>query len=109
MPEHVPKPRVTTAARLLRELAKESASLHDSTVIVARIAKERAIAAAEGTVQLTLDEQLRLADAAARCERHRRLALRLRSQVMAARSYEDGEVDRHAPPSAERWERRGRL
>src|SRR3569833_1497886 len=82
MTARAPTPRITTAARLLRALAKDSTELHDSTAAIAGISKERATAAADGTVRLTLDEQLRLADAAARYAQHRRFALRLCGLVL---------------------------
>ena len=67
---------------------------------------DRAHGAASGTTPLTLSEQLRLSEATTLlAPRFTRQALRLRGQVLAAHSYERGDVLARADSPTERWER----
>jgi len=99
--------RPTTAGRLLIELARESVAKRDAIAIAAGIVPDRAAAAAAGTAELTLAEQLRLAEAAIICApNHARQALRLREQALAARSFhEDAAEKTFVVSPLERWER----
>jgi hypothetical protein len=102
--------QVTTAGRLLRRLHDESPARRDAIVMSAGVTLQRATAAMNGEGQLTLSEQLRLSEAIGLfAPAFAREAARLRGQVLAARSYERADVDRHAPPSAERWERSAQM
>lgn len=99
--------RQTTAGRLLIELAKESAAKRDAIAIAAGIMPDRAAAAVEGSAELTLAEQLRLAEATILCApRYARHALRLRDQALAARTFrEDTAGPAPVASPLERWER----
>lgn len=100
----------TTAGRLLGQLYKDSEQLGDAVATTSGIPLERAHAAVVGAARLTLSEQLRLSEATTLvAPRFARLALRLRGQVLAARSYENGDVTNHQDPPAERWERSAQL
>jgi hypothetical protein len=100
----------TTAGRLLGVLYKDSEQLGDAVVHASGIPVERAQGALVGTLRLTLSEQLRLSEATALvAPRFARQALRLRGQVLAARSYENGDVMNHQDSPAERWERSAQL
>ena len=96
----------STAGRLLQRLNEDSPATRDAVVHAAGVATERSDAAAIGALRLSLSEQLRLAEAtAALAPKFRRDALRLRAQVLAARSYEAQElVERHRETPAQRWE-----
>lgn len=98
--------QLTTAGRLLKDLERESADQLQSVVRAAGVAPENAESAMHGASRLTLSEQLRLSEAvlllAPALSRH---ALRLREQVLAARSYETGDVERRIEAPAQRWER----
>lgn len=100
----------TTAGRLIAQLYKESEQTADAVTAAAAIRTERAHAAMIGAVRLTLSEQLRLSEATALvAPAFTRQALRLRGQVLAARSYEEGDVIRHTDAPVERWERSSQL
>lgn len=102
--------RFTTAGRLLGQLYKDSEQLGDAVANASGIIIERAHAAVVGGARLTLSEQLRLSEATTVvAPRFARQALRLRSQVLAARSYENGDVLNHQDLPAERWERSAQL
>ena len=102
--------QLTTAGRLLGELAGDGITVRDAVASAAGIRAERADEAMAGDVRLSLSEQLRLAEATALlAPRFARQAVRLRGQVLAARSYEQGSVDRHADSPAERWERSAQM
>ncbi|HEY4307097.1 MAG TPA: hypothetical protein VGM82_21685 [Gemmatimonadaceae bacterium] len=103
-------PQLTTAGRLLVQLYNDSECLGDSVANASGILLERAHAAAIGAVRLTLSEQLRLSEAVAELAPNlTRQALRLRGQVLAARSYEDGDVQLHLEGHSDRWERSTQL
>ncbi|HEY9225292.1 MAG TPA: hypothetical protein VIP11_01510 [Gemmatimonadaceae bacterium] len=96
----------TTAGRLLESLRDESPAVRDAVTLAAALPAERADAAMVGALRLTLSEQLRLAEATiVTAPKFRRDALRLRGQVLAARSFEAQElVERHRDPPVQRWE-----
>jgi hypothetical protein len=100
-------PQLTTAGRLLLDLYDESAAICDAVVRASGISTERAEAAMHEGARLTLSEQLRLSEAAALlAPKHARTAVRLRGQVIAARSFENGDlVERQPGPGSEKWER----
>jgi hypothetical protein len=98
--------QVTTAGRLLAQLYGESEGLGDAIAAASGIQLDRAHGAASGTTPLTLSEQLRLSEATTLlAPRFTRQALRLRGQVLAAHSYERGDVLARADSPTERWER----
>jgi len=100
----------STAGRLLTELAKESLATRDAVASAAGIAPDRAARVAGGEAQLSLAEQLRLAEAAMLCApKHARLASRLRGQALAARNFNDGDVVARAEGPSDRWERSAML
>ena len=95
--------QLTTVGRLLNDLQSESAARLQSVVRAAGVSPENAEAAMRGVSRLTLSEQLRLSEAVLLLEPTlSREALRLREQVLAARSYETGDGRAEAP--AQRWE-----
>jgi hypothetical protein len=100
-------PQLTTAGRLLLDVQEESPALCDAVIRAAGIASDRAEAAMHEGARLSLSEQLRLSEAAAlMAPRHARTAVRLRGQVIAARSFENGDlVERQPGPGSEKWER----
>jgi hypothetical protein len=104
-------PQLTTAGRLLSELGRDTVELRDAVATAAGITNDAAQAAASGSVRLSLSEQLRLAEAAvAMAPAHARLAMRLRGQALAARSYESGAaVECHQYAPVDRWERNAQL
>jgi hypothetical protein len=98
--------KITTAARLLSELAKESIAARDAVATAAGVPIERAAAAMCGDTHLTLSEQFRLAEAATLCApAHRRIAQQLKHQVLAARSNRNVMSPAEIPSPVERWER----
>lgn len=99
--------RQTTAGRLLIELAKDSTAICDAIAVAAGIAPDRAAAVIEGNTELTLAEQLRLAEATLLCApRHARQAMHLRGQALAARTFrEDTAGPAPVVSPLERWER----
>ena len=98
--------QVTTAGRLLKDLERESANQLQTVVRAAGVPPEKAESAMNGVSRLTLSEQLRLSEAVLLlAPTLSRQALRLREQVLAARSYETGDVDRRIEPPVQRWER----
>ncbi len=103
--------QLTTAGRLLFDLHEESAAVCDAVVRAAGVSTDRADAAMNDGARLSLSEQLRLSEAVAlMAPRHARTAVRLRSQVIAARSFENGDlVERQPGPGSERWERSSNL
>lgn len=102
--------QLTTAGRLLGQLYNDSECLGDTVAGASGILLDRAHAAAVGAARLTLAEQLRLSEAATLlAPKYTRMAMRLRGQVLAARSYEDGDVTRHQDGPSERWERSAQL
>jgi hypothetical protein len=103
-------PQQTTAGRLLAHLHRESVALRDTIVGAAGVSLDDADAAMTSTARLSLAEQFRLAEATiAAAPQHGRLARTLRAQVLAARSFNSGEVvcSRESPRA--RWECVGRL
>lgn len=99
-------PQISTAGRLLADLNREGSELRDLIALSAGVVLERADEAMAGAIKLTLSEQLRLAEATVlHAPTFSRQALRLRGQVLAARSYEAREVDGPAESPADRWER----
>lgn len=102
--------QISTAGRLLNELAKDSLETRDTVIDAAGIETVRADAASLGALRLTLSEQLRLSEAVARlAPALTRAAYGLRRQALAARAYEDGAVAVHTELPAERWERSAQL
>lgn len=102
--------KITTAARLLSELAKESTAIRDAVATAAGVPLDRAAAAMCGDTRLTLSEQFRLAEAAAMCTpRHARVAQQLKNQVLAARSNRNITISADIPSPVERWERAPQL
>jgi hypothetical protein len=100
----------STAGRLLAELEHENHGLWDTVASAAGIMPERATAAMRGDAKLTLAEQLRLSEATVVvAPRFARMARRLRTQVLAARSFEAGDVAVHRELPVERWERSAQL
>jgi len=104
-------PQLTTAGRLLQDLHDDSPALCDAVVRASGISSERAEAAMFEGARLSLSEQLRLSEAAAlMAPRHARTAVRLRGQVIAARSFENGDlVERQPGVGSEKWERSSNL
>jgi hypothetical protein len=103
--------QLTTAGRLLEALNAMSPAARDAVAHAAGLSAERADAAMIGALRLSLSEQLRLSEAtvvlAPKFARH---ALRLRGQVLAARSYEARElVEQHSETPPQRWEVSPRL
>jgi len=85
--------QMSTAGRLLTHLYDKSECLGDAVATASGIQLERARGASIGATRLTLSEQLRLSEATALvAPAFARLALRLRAQVLAARSHDDGAV-----------------
>jgi hypothetical protein len=103
--------QLSTAGRLLGELHRESATLCEMVASGAGILHNRARRARTGEVRLSLAEQLRLAEAVTLfAPAHAPGAKRLRSQVLAARSFESGDlVVRHSEAPIDRWERSAEL
>jgi hypothetical protein len=103
--------QVTTAGRLLDALNAVSPAARDVVAHAAGLSTERAEAAMIGALRLSLSEQLRLSEATVvHAPKFTRLALRLRGQVLAARSYEARElVEQHAETPPQRWEVSPRL
>ena len=98
--------QVTTAGRLLKDLQRESADHWQSVVRASGVEPEKAESAMCGAARLTLSEQLRLSEAVLLlAPTLSRQAMRLREQVLAARSYETGDVERRIEAPAQRWER----
>jgi hypothetical protein len=104
-------PQTTTAGRLLEYLNDESPAVRDAVVYTAALTPERADAAMDGSIKLSLSEQLRLAEATMMAApRFKREAMRLREQALAARSYESKDlVERHRDAPAQRWEASSQL
>jgi hypothetical protein len=98
--------QLSTAGRLFQTLNGDSTSKRDAVADAAGITPERVNGAMVGALRLTLAEQLRLSEATlVLAPEHRRDALRLRGQVLAARSFEAGDlVDRHGEAPVQRWE-----
>jgi hypothetical protein len=96
---------------LLSDVQRESPALRDAVLGAAGVSIERADATMRGTLRLSLSEQLRVAEAALIvAPAYQRSAQRLRAQVLAARSYESGEVvERHYGAPSDRWERTPQL
>jgi hypothetical protein len=98
--------QMTTAGRLLNDLERDSITLRKTVVHAAGIVMERAESAMRGTSRLSLSEQLRLSEATALvAPDFARQAARLRAQVLAARSFESGDVECRLEAPAQRWER----
>ena len=98
--------QLTTAGRLLEALNSMSPAQRDAVAFAAGLTPERADAAMIGALRLSLSEQLRLSEAtivmAPKFSRH---AMRLRGQVLAARSFEAKElVEQHGETPPQRWE-----
>jgi len=103
--------QLTTAGRLLECLHGESPAMRDAVADAAGVSPERADAAMIGALRLSLSEQLRLSEATVvMAPQFTRYALRLRGQVLAARSFEAGDlVECHREPPIDRWERVAQL
>lgn len=103
--------QLTTAGRLLEALNGMSPAIRDAVAVAAGLSHERADAAMIGALRLSLSEQLRLSEATVvHAPKLTRSALRLRGQVLAARSYEARElVDAHLETPPQRWEVSPRL
>ena len=100
----------STAGRLLADVYRESPALRDSVASAAGVPPERADDAANGMVRLSLSEQLRLSEAVIlMVPQLSRQALRLRGQVLAARSYEAGDTQTHSEAPVGRWESSAQL
>jgi hypothetical protein len=98
--------QLSTAGRLFQSLSSKSTAIRDAVAHAAGIPPERADGAMAGSVRLSLAEQLRLSEATmVLSPEHKREALRLRGQALAARSFESGNlVDRHSEAPVQRWE-----
>lgn len=96
----------TTAGRLLAELDRAAPALCDFVASSAAVSIERVDAAINGTVRLSLAEQLRLAEAITIvAPRFTRQALKLRGQTLAAQTFERGAVvERHRETPHDSWE-----
>jgi hypothetical protein len=103
--------QLTAAGRLLADLFREGQTVRDTVVNAAGVSIERADAAMDGSLKLSLSEQLRLSEAApVVAPKFVREATRLRSQVLAAKSFESGElVDSRREGPCDRWERAAQL
>jgi hypothetical protein len=103
--------QVSTAGRLLADLYHESATLGEMVGCGAGILHDRVEGAIRGDVRLTLMEQLRLAEATlALAPAYASRAARLKSQVLAAKSFESGDlVVRRGQSPVEPWERSAQL
>jgi len=99
-------PQLSTAGHLFQTLSATSAAIRDAVANAAGITPERADGAMAGVIRLSLAEQLRLSEATLElAPEHRREALHLRGQALAARSFESGSlVDRHGDAPIQRWE-----
>jgi hypothetical protein len=98
--------QMSAAGGLLAQLYDDSECLGDAVATASGIQIDRARAAAIGAMGLTLSEQLRLSEAAMlHAPRYRQQALRLRGQVLDARSSEDGAVLLHPQLAAHRPQR----
>jgi hypothetical protein len=99
-------PQLTTAGALLVALQRDNPLTREAVVSAAGIDAERATATMNAIAPLTLAEQMRLAEATlVVAPALARLARRLHAQVLAARSFEAGEVETHSYAPVERWER----
>jgi hypothetical protein len=98
--------QLTTAGRLLEQLHETSPAIREAVVYAAGLSTDRADAAMRGALRLSLSEQLRLSEATlVVAPKFSRDAMRLRTQVLAARSYEAGElIDAHREVPVDRWE-----
>jgi hypothetical protein len=101
----------TTAGRLLAELDRTAPELRDVVASSAAVSIDRVEAAMNGTLKLSLAEQLRLAEAITIvAPRFTRQALKLRGQTLAAKSFERAElVERHRDNPTDPWERSSHL
>lgn len=99
--------QLTTAGRLLVELDQAAPALRDVVASSAAVSIERVEAAMNGTLKLSLAEQLRLAEAITIvAPRFTRQALNLRGQTLAAQSFKRGGlVERHRDTPNDLWER----
>jgi hypothetical protein len=104
-------PQVTTVGRLLQDLSRVSRTTYETVVRAAGLSCERAAECMTGELKLKLSEQLRVSEATMLfAPDFARAAARLRSQVLAARSFEHGElVESHAESPAMPWEREASL
>jgi hypothetical protein len=107
----VTMPQPTTAGRLLAELHRAAPALRDVVASSAAVSIERVEAAMNGTLRLSLAEQLRLAEAITIvAPRFTRQALKLRGQTLAAQSFERGGlVERHRDNPNDLWEHSSHL
>jgi hypothetical protein len=81
-------PYPTSAGHLLESLHAESPDVCEAVTSAAGLSAERATAAMVGSLRLSLSEQLRLSEAAAvLAPDFTQHALRLRAQVLSARSH----------------------
>ncbi len=104
-------PQVTTAGRLLQDLDRVSHTTYEAVVRTAGITSEQAGECMAGVLKLKLSEQLRVAEATMLISpEHTRAATRLRTQALAARSFENGEVAAsHSDAPVLPWEREANL
>lgn len=100
-------PNLTSAGRLLESLHAESPDICDAVASAAGVSAERVAGAIRGSLHLSLSEQFRLSEAAATlAPGFKAHALRLRGQVLSARSVDTSEVDEsHRDPALDPWER----
>jgi hypothetical protein len=103
--------QITTAGRLLADLYREGQTVRDTVLNAAGVSIKRADEAMSGSLKLSLSEQLRISEAApVVAPKYARDATRLRSQVLAAKSFESGDlVDCRREAPADRWERSAQL
>jgi hypothetical protein len=104
-------PQVTTVGRLLQDLDRVSPTVRDTVVRAAGLSPERAEGSMTGELKLKLSEQLRVSEATILiAPDFSRSAMRLRAQILAARSFENHDlVDNHRDAPADPWERAANL
>ena len=103
-------PNPTSAGRLLESLHAESPAVCEAVTTAAGLSPERVTGAMVGTIRLSLSEQLRLSEAAAvLAPDFTPRALKLRAQVLSARSVYTNESDGLPRPAADVWDRAGEL
>ena len=99
-------PQLSSVGRLLQDVYRASPVMGDTVVRAAGLSAECAQLSMSGG-KLKLSEQLRVCEATLLiAPDFARTAERVRAQVLAARSYEHGDlVDTHHDAPVERWER----
>ena len=100
-------PQLSSVGRLLQDVYRASPVMGDTVVSAAGLSPECAQMSMSGAGKLKLSEQLRVCEATLLiAPDFARTAERVRAQVLAARSYEHGDlVDTHHDAPVERWER----